>query len=316
MIDPSHVQFADSLSGIRRSDGRAARRVNAFLSKSTEACRDLMVDGSVIRIELYHVRQARAGAGIGWHRHPFMELTWVEGCPVAYEKEGQQITLNDGEFFVMPAFLPHRWQTSAGNSVLHGFMLTIVPATDREHSLASRLPGAAASLAYRLPGDPAVADALRQAEAEALQGDALGVEAAAGYLRAGLARLFRPIKAAVPADAPPAHTAGHAALPAVLEQAVMFIATHLAEPIGVSAVARHVGMSTRQLDRLFNASFDMPTGAFLLHTRLEQARYLLHDSDLSIKQVAHASGFADPNYFSRIFRKRHGQSPGAYRGRR
>jgi len=59
----------------------------------------------------------------------------------------------------------------------------------------------------------------------------------------------------------------------------------------------------------------MPTAAFLLHTRLERARYLLDDSDLSIKQIAHACGFADPNYFSRIFRQRHGQSPGAYRQR-
>ncbi len=42
---------------------------------------------------------------------------------------------------------------------------------------------------------------------------------------------------------------------------------------------------------------------YLNHIRLEQARMLLKGHDMKIKDVAHACGFVDSNYFCRLFRK-------------
>jgi AraC-like DNA-binding protein len=47
---------------------------------------------------------------------------------------------------------------------------------------------------------------------------------------------------------------------------------------------------------------------------LEAAR-LLRFTDLSVSEVAHRAGFADPLYFSRAFKRRHDESPQAYRDR-
>jgi AraC family L-rhamnose operon regulatory protein RhaS len=310
MTQRSDVMFADRVDAMPTPGDQANRQLNAGLAKATQACGDVVFDGTVIRIELYHLKQAQAGSRMGWHRHPFTELTWVEGGPITYEQDEQSITLRDGDYFLMPPFIPHRWRTLSQSAALHGFMLTVMPKTERQDSLVPYLAAAAARLGHRLPSDRATAAALEQAEAQAIQGDALGIEAAAGYMRAGLAGLFRRIVEAIPADTASVQRTGP---PAAVERAAAFIASHLAEPIDVAAIASHVRLSTRQLDRLFHEAFDMPTGAYLLHTRLERARYLLSDSDLSIKQIARACGFAEPNYFSRIFRKRHGQSPGAYR---
>lgn len=304
--------FADRVGVMPTPRDQVGRHLNACLTKATQACGDIVFDGTVIRIELYHLKQAEPGSEMGWHRHPFTELTWVEGGPITYEHDEQSITLRDGEYFLMPPFTPHRWRTFTESTALHGFMLTLIPTTDRQDSLVPYLPAATAHLGYHLPCDPAAAAALEQAEEQAIRDDDLGTEAAAGYMRAGLARLFRRIVEAIVADTA---SAQRARPPAALEQAAAFIAANLAKPLDASAVARHVQLSTRHLDRLFHDAFDMPTAAFLLHTRLERARYLLDDSDLSIKQIARACGFADPNYFSRIFRQRHGQSPGAYRQR-
>ncbi|SYU92488.1 AraC family transcriptional regulator [Klebsiella pneumoniae] len=42
---------------------------------------------------------------------------------------------------------------------------------------------------------------------------------------------------------------------------------------------------------------------YLNHIRLEQARMLLKGHDMKVKDIAHACGFADSNYFCRLFRK-------------
>lgn len=83
-------------------------------------------------------------------------------------------------------------------------------------------------------------------------------------------------------------------------------AAHYAEALGVPAAAlsralAHVtGRTTKELitDRVM----------------LEAAR-LLRFTDLAVSEVAHRAGFADPLYFSRAFKRRHGAAPQAYRER-
>ncbi|STJ46668.1 AraC family transcriptional regulator [Escherichia coli] len=52
---------------------------------------------------------------------------------------------------------------------------------------------------------------------------------------------------------------------------------------------------------------------YLNHTRLEHAKTLLKGYDLKVKEVAHACGFVDSNYFCRLFRKNTERSPSEYR---
>jgi AraC-like DNA-binding protein len=47
--------------------------------------------------------------------------------------------------------------------------------------------------------------------------------------------------------------------------------------------------------------------------RLHQACSLLGSSDLRVQQVAYTCGFLDVNYFSRLFKRHYGQTPGEYR---
>lgn len=289
--------------------------LNSRLAEATHACGDIIFDGTVVRIEVYHLRSFEAGSTAAWHRHTFTELSLVAGGPVAFEHDGGEATLQEGEYFLMPAFTPHRWRVLNQSTILHGFMLTVRPAAERADSLVPRLPDAAAHLGFRLPSEPSAEAALRQAEEESRRGDALGVVAAAACIRLALALLFRPIVAAVPSEASPSHPDAPAALPLALERAVDFIVDHMADPLDVAAVARHVHLSRRQLDRLFDATFGVPAGAFLQHTRLQRARYLVGGTDLTIKEIAYACGFTDPNYFGRVFRKRYGASPVAYRRR-
>ncbi|MFW5836215.1 MAG: helix-turn-helix domain-containing protein, partial [bacterium] len=93
-----------------------------------------------------------------------------------------------------------------------------------------------------------------------------------------------------------------------------YIGRHLAEDIGLEQVAREVYLSPAYLSRLFHRqsgqSFvDAVTGA-----RVERARALLADRPvMSIAAVSRAVGYADPKYFTRVFKSRTGRTPTEYR---
>uniref|UniRef100_UPI000A7BF186 helix-turn-helix transcriptional regulator n=1 Tax=Clostridium sp. NkU-1 TaxID=1095009 RepID=UPI000A7BF186 len=54
---------------------------------------------------------------------------------------------------------------------------------------------------------------------------------------------------------------------------------------------------------------------YVTRTRIKNARRFLEDSRYSIKEVCIMSGYSDPNYFSRIFKKYEGMTPSEYRER-
>jgi len=70
-----------------------------------------------------------------------------------------------------------------------------------------------------------------------------------------------------------------------------------------------VGVTRRQLERLFGAALrDTPTH-FYLQIRLDRARELLQQTDMSVTSVCVACGFESPSHFSRRYRERFGTSP-------
>lgn len=101
--------------------------------------------------------------------------------------------------------------------------------------------------------------------------------------------------------------------PALLRSLARMEAT-IERPLSRSAIARHVGVSPRHLDRLFQE-----TGTSFVDTyhrlRLARARVLLQQSSLSVFEVALAVGFSSAGHFSRTFKRHFGRSPGNLRSR-
>lgn len=91
------------------------------------------------------------------------------------------------------------------------------------------------------------------------------------------------------------------------------IDTHFAEPLTRESVAQAFYISPNYLSHLFQKSGVMGFNEYLNHTRLEHARRLLKGYDLKVKEIAHACGFVDSNYFCRLFRKNTARSPSEYR---
>jgi len=80
-----------------------------------------------------------------------------------------------------------------------------------------------------------------------------------------------------------------------------------------AALATISGVSYSRSRDLFKASRAETLHNFLQHTRLDEARRLLGDSRLTIKEVAARLHFSSVFYFSHFFRKASGMSPTQFR---
>ena len=77
--------------------------------------------------------------------------------------------------------------------------------------------------------------------------------------------------------------------------------------------ARNLHITPIHFRRLFKQYTGMPPQKYLTELRLQRSRELLRDKAVSIREVGEQSGFQDPFYFSRLFKKRFHCSPMKYR---
>ncbi|NJP11476.1 MAG: helix-turn-helix transcriptional regulator [Leptolyngbyaceae cyanobacterium RU_5_1] len=87
---------------------------------------------------------------------------------------------------------------------------------------------------------------------------------------------------------------------------------NLGHPPSLMELARAVGMNDRKLKEGFRQVFGTTVFGCLHDYRMEQARSLLRERQLNVKQVARVVGYASPTSFHAAFCKRFGMTPGAY----
>ena len=97
--------------------------------------------------------------------------------------------------------------------------------------------------------------------------------------------------------------------------AIRRIETDALEELTVNDLGRAAGLSPSHLTSLFRERFGCGPIAYQQQQRLELACRLLRNSYLPVTEVAASCGYADANYFSRIFRKKFSCSPRAWRSK-
>ncbi|MEX0285654.1 MAG: GlxA family transcriptional regulator [Paracoccaceae bacterium] len=99
-----------------------------------------------------------------------------------------------------------------------------------------------------------------------------------------------------------------------LSQVIQMMEANIEEPISPSILAKDVGMSTRQLERLFRRYLNRSPKRYYMELRLQKARNLLLQTDMSVINVALACGFASPSHFSKCYRSHYDTTPYRERG--
>lgn len=94
-----------------------------------------------------------------------------------------------------------------------------------------------------------------------------------------------------------------------LVAAIGLMESNLEQPLAQDDLARRIGLSRRQLERLFRRYLRKAPARHYLELRLQRARLLLLQSTLSIIDVALACGFVSASHFSKCYRQAYGRSP-------
>jgi AraC family carnitine catabolism transcriptional activator len=95
----------------------------------------------------------------------------------------------------------------------------------------------------------------------------------------------------------------------VLRQVLALMEQTIEEPLPCPAIAERVGLSMRQLQRLFDRKTGMSPARHYMQIRLSKAHALLQQTDLGVTEIAMSAGFGSLEHFSRVYRARFGIAP-------
>ncbi len=98
-----------------------------------------------------------------------------------------------------------------------------------------------------------------------------------------------------------------------LVDAVTLMESNIEEPLTLDEVAGYVGISRRQLERLFNRYLHCAPSRYYLELRLSRARLLLLQTSIAVIDVAISCGFSTAPHFSKCYSDLYGKPPSAER---
>jgi AraC family transcriptional regulator, glycine betaine-responsive activator len=98
-----------------------------------------------------------------------------------------------------------------------------------------------------------------------------------------------------------------------LINAIEMMESNVEEPLDQEMLARYIGLSRRQLERLFRKHLGRTPAQYYLELRLERARHLIYQTTMPIMNIAFACGFVSASHFSTCYRQMYGKTPRAER---
>nr|WP_281261009.1 helix-turn-helix domain-containing protein [Agarilytica rhodophyticola] len=112
-----------------------------------------------------------------------------------------------------------------------------------------------------------------------------------------------------------AHLAAQIATEDRIQELQHWILDHVDEDLTLNALGNRVGMSVRNLSRVFLKETGETPADFVEQARVDAARRLLEENDLPLQRIASHSGFSNPDIIRRAFMRRIHISPNEYRKR-
>lgn len=94
-----------------------------------------------------------------------------------------------------------------------------------------------------------------------------------------------------------------------LARAIQIMTDSVDDPMPPSVIAREIGISGRQLERLFGRHLNCSPKKYYVDMRLQRAQRLLVQTDMPVTEIAFATGFNSPTHFSKTYRVHFGMSP-------
>jgi YesN/AraC family two-component response regulator len=86
--------------------------------------------------------------------------------------------------------------------------------------------------------------------------------------------------------------------------------------ISLNDISNYTNISVSHLSKIFKEEMKCSLSAYINQIRVENAKLFLLGEGIPLTEVAYLSGFEDQSYFSKVFKKVTGVTPGKFRARR
>ncbi|WP_394823947.1 helix-turn-helix domain-containing protein [Pendulispora albinea] len=243
-------------------------------------------------------------AGRAAGRHPFTVLSYQIAGELHVEQNGP-LELRAGDFYVIPAGHAHRvtrtvdaelWSVQLPTAHLdpERFAPVLAP-------IESMARGALPRVSVPANRRDLVASLFSEL-ANARTGAPLRIESLMALLLGELAE-----HAASTSALAPRHTGDLAA------RAVSLIASQALGPLSLDALAKKLGRNRSHVAEVVRRATGQTVGELVAEIRLGEARRRLEQTDELVEIIGERVGYPDPTHFARMFKRRYGQSPRAWR---
>ena len=240
--------------------------------------------------------------GIKTHTHNYFHLFLVREGEAVFRVGEEERNLKKGEAILVP---PNQLHGMADVNVpmVRCYEVKFTVSSPRYAHLLTNVP------AY-LAADIFVESLVSQLVHEGDIGDALSLDISANYLITLINYLFRCYGHSADPDTSIVNTLGFSSL---AKQIIHYLENNFATDIPLQTIADKIGLNKNYMCSAFKRDTGMTIGNCLTFIRIRKAAEFISFSDMSLQQVAEATGFTNLSHFNRIFKKIAGIPPGQYR---
>ncbi|WNR46192.1 AraC family transcriptional regulator [Paenibacillus roseipurpureus] len=242
------------------------------------------------------------------HKHSFFEVCYVMDGEGEYTDDGIHYLLKPGTHFISRPGVTHQIRTANGLFLLYvGFELDHAQSSETMRESFQHLAEHAVVVVEEAAQHPTALlwKSLLLQEKPASNLPQAAIPSISYSLLLSFLTLFG---GRVNRTSQPRQHSNH-----YLQQAKLFIRDNLSQPLSLQLVANYLNVSERHLSRLFASGIHENFTQFVRDERIRQGSHLLMNSELSIKEIAEATGFSSVHYFSRLFMEVIGLPPAKFR---
>lgn len=102
-------------------------------------------------------------------------------------------------------------------------------------------------------------------------------------------------------------------LSATVQSIKQFLDHCILSPYDGTHLSSHIGVSNRHLNRLFKKEVGTTIYNYVIGKKIESAKHMLLDTELTISEIGYRLGYADPHYFSNLFHSKTNVRPSDFR---
>jgi len=251
------------------------------------------------------------GDQFDWHVHNEIQIEMPLGGAFEFSFESRgYVTTKPGQLFVIPPEVRHKWRCTESGMML-GILLSVVPQADTiDRQVSESLPAGLLKTTLK----KAQREAFLNEFALARRTDELKEKRLAAWIYLIVDTILERTFQEPPLPEPVAETeSADSRNQRIVSKLMRYIEANISGDLSMERFEQVVGLSGRQIQRLFISATGASCHKYILKRRLEIARqHMIRQPSASIKEVAYSSGFSSPAHFATTFKKAYGVPPSAY----